>query len=115
MSWIAGLDIIYSLQDLEFDKMANLHSLAVRLGIRKALTVSLCCYFISILAMAFAGILGDMLYPFWIAILLVGIIFLYHQLLARSKNLDKSISRLFRSNMMISPLLFLGTVISIMI
>ncbi|MCP4671927.1 MAG: UbiA family prenyltransferase, partial [Desulfobacula sp.] len=32
LSWIAGLDIVYAFQDIEFDKKENLHSLPVRVG-----------------------------------------------------------------------------------
>lgn len=38
--WVAGFDIIYALQDFEFDKSLNLHSTPVWLGKEKALTLS---------------------------------------------------------------------------
>ncbi len=38
--WVAGFDVIYSLQDDEFDRAHGLHSLPVRLGRRRALAVA---------------------------------------------------------------------------
>ena len=115
MAWIAGLDIIYSLQDKEFDKQAGLHSIPVKVGTQKAIRLSAICYIFSFAAMALAGLIGGMKSPYWIAILLVGVIFLYHQWLAKSGRLGERFSRLFKTNMLISPLLFVGTAVSILI
>ena len=40
MFWVAGFDVIYSLQDIDFDRKSGLHSLPARLGVRGALWVS---------------------------------------------------------------------------
>ena len=38
--WVAGFDVLYGLQDLDFDRGAGLHSIPARLGVRGALFVS---------------------------------------------------------------------------
>jgi 4-hydroxybenzoate polyprenyltransferase len=40
MFWVAGFDLIYALQDVEFDRKAKLFSLPSRFGIAPALRVS---------------------------------------------------------------------------
>ena len=40
ITWVGGFDIIYSLQDAEFDRQNHLHSIPAALGIKGALTVS---------------------------------------------------------------------------
>ena len=35
--WVAGFDILYALQDLEFDRQAGLHSIPVKLGVNGSL------------------------------------------------------------------------------
>jgi 4-hydroxybenzoate polyprenyltransferase len=40
LTWTAGFDILYSLQDLEFDREEGLHSIPSRLGANHALVVS---------------------------------------------------------------------------
>jgi 4-hydroxybenzoate polyprenyltransferase len=48
--WVAGFDIIYSLQDEDFDRIHGLHSLPARLGGRTALVVARVAH-----GLAFAG------------------------------------------------------------
>lgn len=112
MAWIAGLDIIYSLQDKDFDEKAGLHSMPVKVGTQKAIRISGICYICSFAGMGLSGLTGKMNMPYWIVILLVGVIFLYHQWLARSGRLGERFSLLFKTNMFISPLLLVGTAIS---
>src|SRR5262249_19754574 len=40
VTWVAGFDLIYAIQDLEFDRREGLHSLAVRLGVAGSLRVA---------------------------------------------------------------------------
>lgn len=52
--WVSGFDIIYALQDDEFDRSLSLHSVPVKMGRHKALRLStalhLCCSFLIIAA-----------------------------------------------------------------
>jgi 4-hydroxybenzoate polyprenyltransferase len=40
MTWVAGFDIIYACQDVEFDRKMGLHSFPARWGIRRALWIA---------------------------------------------------------------------------
>ena len=40
LTWCGGFDIIYALQDLDFDRQRGLHSIPVRFGVRGALYIS---------------------------------------------------------------------------
>jgi 4-hydroxybenzoate polyprenyltransferase len=115
MTWIAGLDIVYAIQDVEFDIKENLHSVPVRLGKNQALVISATCYLVSISAMIYAGLLTHKNVPYWTAVVLVGIIFFYQQRLARSKNITLAIRNFFKANMYISPILFFGTLTDVFI
>lgn len=37
LTWVAGFDIIYACQDVEFDRQQKLHSIPARLGVPAAL------------------------------------------------------------------------------
>ena len=115
MTWIAGLDIVYALADMDFDKKENLHSIPARLGKKKALLLSAICYMFSLSAMICAGVLAHMKLPYWIAICFIGIIFFYQQKLARKENVALAIKNFFKVNMVISPALFLGTFINVLV
>ncbi|HEY9129508.1 MAG TPA: menaquinone biosynthesis prenyltransferase MqnP [Sulfurovum sp.] len=40
MFWVAGFDLLYSLQDIEFDKANNLHSIPSKLGVHKTMWIA---------------------------------------------------------------------------
>jgi 4-hydroxybenzoate polyprenyltransferase len=40
MFWVAGFDLLYSLQDMEFDKANNLHSIPSKLGAHKTMWIA---------------------------------------------------------------------------
>lgn len=113
MTWIAGLDIVYALQDMDFDVKENLHSIPACMGKKKALITSTICYISSIGAMIYAGLLTHKEIPYWLATLCIGIIFFYQQKLARSENIALAIKDFFKINMYISPILFFGTLIDV--
>ena len=109
LTWIAGLDIVYAIQDMEFDAKENLHSIPVRVGKKKALFISTACYMVSISAMIYAGLFTHKNVFYWAAVVSVGNIFLYQQRLARSHNVALAVKNFFKANMYISPILFIGT------
>ena len=59
LTWCGGFDIIYALQDLEFDRQRGLHSIPVRFGVRGALYISITLHAASIISLIlFAGIVS---------------------------------------------------------
>jgi 4-hydroxybenzoate polyprenyltransferase len=115
MMWIAGLDIVYALQDEEFDAREKLHSIPVRLGRTRALTLSAICYALAMGALVLAGVHTDMAVPYWIGIALVGWIFAYQQGVARSKQVAMATRKFFRANMYVSPVLLSGTFFAVVV
>jgi len=49
MFWVAGFDLLYSLQDMDFDKTNNLHSIPSRYGSRVTMNLSLIFHFLTII------------------------------------------------------------------
>ncbi len=109
LMWIAGLDIIYAIQDREFDIREKLHSIPARLGEKQALTISMACYGLSMVALAAAGILTHKSFPYWIAVICIGGIFIYQQKIVRHGIASGQIKRFFQVNLYVSPILFFGT------
>ncbi len=66
--WVSGFDIIYALQDEEFDKSHQLHSIPAWLGKAKALRVSEVLHLLSARCVIAAGIYGIFHWPYWIGI-----------------------------------------------
>ncbi len=109
MMWIAGLDMVYALQDMDFDATVGLYSVPVGLGKEKALLISAACYMSSMAALIFSGVLGEKGATYWLALVFVGLIFLTQQMLARRTDMIAAIKAFFKLNVWISPILFLGT------
>jgi len=64
--WVSGFDIIYALQDEEFDKENKLYSIPAWLGKAKALKVSELLHLLSASAIVFAGYYGNFGWLYWI-------------------------------------------------
>lgn len=79
--WVSGFDIIYSLQDEEFDKSQNLHSIPAALGKKKALRVSEILHLLSALIVIIAGIYGAFGLFYWMGVaVFVGMLIYQHSI-----------------------------------
>jgi len=87
--WTAGFDIIYSLQDEEFDKENSLRSMPVMLGKVKALRLSSLIHFFSVLILVIVGFLGEFGWIFWTGMSIFSILVLYQHLLVKPDDLRK--------------------------
>ena len=96
--WVSGFDIIYSLQDEEFDKTQKLHSIPVLLGKKNALTLSNCLHFISVIALTFAGTMGDFGKWYWIGFCIFSALLIYQHTLVKHNNLSKINLAFFTTN-----------------
>lgn len=63
--WVSGFDIIYALQDEEFDRSQQLYSIPAWLGKAKALRVSEFLHLVSAAAVIFAGWYGHFGWLYW--------------------------------------------------
>ena len=79
--WVSGFDIIYALQDEEFDKENKLYSIPAWLGKAKALRVSELLHVLSAVCVLFAGWLGNFGWLYWIgAGIFIGMLVYQHSI-----------------------------------
>ncbi len=87
--WVAGFDIIYALQDYEFDKQHGLKSIPVWLGKKGALKFSLILHLIDAILVFIIGIFFDFGILYWIgAVIFTGLLF-YQHTLVKADDLSK--------------------------
>ena len=80
--WVSGFDIIYSLQDKEFDENNNLNSIPVLLGVKKGLWFSRFLHLIAIVLIIVIGSQNNFQYFYWIgSLLFIGLLFLQHSII----------------------------------
>lgn len=53
--WVAGFDVAYALQDIDFDRRTGLHSIPARLGVQGALWISRLMHAAALVALALAA------------------------------------------------------------
>ena len=66
--WVSGFDIIYSLQDVDFDNSQELHSIPTALGKKGALNLSTFLHFLSAACVIIIGIINDVHFLYWIGV-----------------------------------------------
>jgi 4-hydroxybenzoate polyprenyltransferase len=88
-TWVAGFDIIYALQDEQFDRANNLHSIPAWLGVKKALNVSIALHVLSALVILAIGVYGNFNVMYWAgAVVYIGLL-LYQHTLVKPTDLSK--------------------------
>jgi 4-hydroxybenzoate polyprenyltransferase len=96
--WVSGFDIIYALQDEEFDKDNNLHSIPSWLGAKRALHVSEYLHFLSIACIFIAGIMGHFSWSYWAGVMAFAFFLVYQHTLIKPNDLSKVNKAFFTSN-----------------
>ncbi len=106
MCWIAGFDIIYSLQDVDFDRSQGLHSLPVRLGNRRALVLSRILHVAVVLLLTAVGIGAGLHLAYAAGVILVAGMLAYEHSLVSPTDLSRVNVAFFTMNGWVSITLF---------
>jgi 4-hydroxybenzoate polyprenyltransferase len=96
--WVSGFDIIYSLQDEEFDKTHELHSMPVLLGKKNALMLSNILHLLTFSALSIAGSLGNFSLYYWIGFSIFSALLVYQHTLVKENDLSKVNLAFFTTN-----------------
>jgi 4-hydroxybenzoate polyprenyltransferase len=89
LTWVSGFDIIYSLQDEEFDKSQSLHSVPSALGKAKALQLSVFIHILSAIFVILPGLLDSYSWFYWIGVAVFCSMLVYQHLLVKPNDLSK--------------------------
>ncbi len=113
--WTAGFDIIYALQDEEFDKKEKLKSIPVTLGKKNALKFSsflhiIASIFIILAGLFFAKYLG---YLYWVGVFLFCISLIYQHKIVKHDDLSKINIAFFTTNGVASIVFACFTIVSL--
>lgn len=114
--WTAGFDVLYALQDEEFDRGAGLHSIPARLGTVGAL------WFSGALHVAMVGLLVALpwIYPpglgtaYWIGVAGCVALLAYQHAIVRPGDLSRLNAAFFTANGVLSAWLFVTTTIDVL-
>ena len=113
LTWTAGFDILYALQDETFDRGAGLHSIPARLGTGRALALSRLLHLGALAAWAAFNLdQGSHLFP-WLGWGLVAGILLREQWLVRGGDLTRMDEAFFTLNALVGLVFLSGHAIEL--
>lgn len=87
--WVGGFDILYALQDEEFDKKENLHSIPQQFGRRNALIISAFSHFITLIILALFGIMYSNSIIYWTGFALFSSILIWEHLIIKPSDISR--------------------------
>ena len=87
--WVSGFDVIYALQDVEFDQSQKLFSIPSVLGKSKALRVSELLHVLSAGCVIAAGVYGGFHFIYWIGIIVFISMLIYQHSIVKPNDLSK--------------------------
>jgi len=87
--WTAGFDIIYALQDVEFDRSQRLRSLPETIGVARALTVSRICHLLAVACLVWGGAWVGAGGLYYVGVGIAGLLLAYEQSLVKPDDLSR--------------------------
>ncbi|OGL39719.1 MAG: 4-hydroxybenzoate octaprenyltransferase [Candidatus Schekmanbacteria bacterium RIFCSPHIGHO2_02_FULL_38_11] len=111
MLWTAGFDILYSLQDLDFDRTYGLYSIPKKIGVKNSLTLSKSLHILTVLilfSVIFFSFLGKI---YLLGVILSSFFLIYEHLLIKENDLSKINKAFFNMNGIVSLTLMFFTIV----
>jgi len=112
--WIAGFDILYAIQDYDFDRSHQVHSLPARFGIPTALKVARWLHLATWALFVLAGLAAGAGPWYYAGVLLVGLVLIYEHRLVKPDDLSRINQAFFEANVAISTSMFFFTLLDIL-
>lgn len=113
--WLAGFDILYALQDIDFDRRSGLHSIPARIGAGKALVLSRVLHALTWILLVWNGYIFSLRAIYLVGMLVVAALLLYEHSLVREDDLSKLNMAFFNMNGYISIIVFVSTVTDVLV
>ena len=103
--WVAGFDIIYSLQDEDFDREHRLHSIPVSMGKARALVLARVFHLLALVGFSSFALLDGGGSLRWAAVLAAGFLLIWQHRLVKPDDLSRVNAAFFTANGVLSLLM----------
>jgi 4-hydroxybenzoate polyprenyltransferase len=111
VAWVAGFDVIYACQDVEFDRAHGLYSVPARLGIGPALGVARGLHVAAVTALGAVPLTAALHPVYFVGLGLVAALLVYEHTLVRADDLSRLDAAFFTMNGWVS-VVFLATTLA---
>ncbi|MDZ4727851.1 MAG: UbiA-like polyprenyltransferase [Leptospira sp.] len=108
---IAAFDVLYAIQDMEFDKKNELHSIPAKLGEKKARTIAILLHLLSISIFVVAGKNSELGYSYFIMLGIIALLIFYEHQLSWKHEAKELPIEFYQINSYISVVLLLAILI----
>jgi len=111
--WVAGFDIIYACQDVEFDRAQGLHSIPARFGVKAALGIAAACHLGMLVLLALVPLVYPLMsgWIWWAGVAGIAALLVYEHRLVSPDDLARVNTAFFNVNAVVSiGLLAVGTI-----
>ena len=112
--WLAGFDILYALQDIDFDRQHGLYSIPRRFGVERSLLLSRFFHAVTLCLFIATGVLFQLNFIYFIGLIIVVGLLGYEHSLVKPNDLSKLNMAFFNMNGYISITILIFTFISLM-
>lgn len=106
--WVAGFDILYACQDIDFDRQAKLRSIPAAIGVAASLRVALLCHLVMLVLLVALWFVGspELGWIYLTGVLATAVLLVYEHWLVRPDDLTRVNQAFFQVNGIISLGLF---------
>ena len=105
--WVAGFDVIYAMQDIDFDRSSKLFSIPVSFGIRNSLIISSIFHITTVVLLMILAVIYNLGLFFWAGLFFMSAMLIYEHSLISSNDLSKINKAFFNVNAYVSIGMFL--------
>ncbi len=113
--WLLGFDVLYALQDLEFDRGKGLHSIPQRFGIRRSLWIARASHAVTMAALFWLAWLLSLGWLYIAGVFVSLCLMVYEHTLVREDDLSKLNFAFFNMNANISIAIFCFTLLDMIL
>ncbi|MDQ7096896.1 UbiA-like polyprenyltransferase [Desulfosporosinus sp. PR] len=115
ITWVAGFDIVYACQDVEFDRKEGLHSIPAIFGVQRGLEISSVLHILAPLFFVAVGVVMAMSWLYYLGVGIAVVLLFRQHWLVTASDLSKVGVAFFDLNGYLSVMLFVFSVLDLII
>ncbi len=111
--WVAGFDILYSCQDVDFDRINSLNSMPSRFGLDKALMIAAFCHAVTSLFFFLGGLSAGLGIGWYVIWFIMSVVLYYEHKWVKPNDLSRVNMAFFTLNGLVSVGIFIGVLLGL--
>ena len=111
--WLLGFDVLYALQDMDFDRKRGLHSVPQRFGVRRSLWISRISHLVTMASLFWLFPLLNLGWYYLAGVFIALCLIIYEHTLVKENDLSKLNMAFFNMNGYISVTVFVFTLVDV--